>query len=309
MHKADTSLLPKLLLVGVASATMAIGASAAVSATTEPPTDTAAPAAAGSVAPDVAAFCDAEIALEAAASSEDPATMGPAIEALAAAAPEDVRATVEELIANAENTDSPEFAEAYSAMIEYMRANCGFAELGVAASEYAFGGIAEEIAAGPTIVNFENIGEEAHEFVLFRVNDDVTLTVEELLALPQEEVETMVTQVGGTFALPGDTGYTVLELTPGRHVAVCFVPQGTTIEVIEEMIAAEEAAAASSIPGGSAPADSAAEGTAPTGTEHAEMAPDTAPAEGSVPAEGSAPAGEEGTPHFMLGMVQEFTVV
>ena len=137
-------------------------------------------------------------------------------------------------------------------MIEYVRATCGFAELGVAAQEYAFGGIPEEVPAGPTIVTFENIGEEAHEFVLFRINDDVTLTVEELFALPEEEVGSMVTEVGGTFALPGGTGYTVLELTPGRHVALCFVPQGTTIEVIEEMIAAEEAAAASSVPEGSA---------------------------------------------------------
>ena len=161
--------------------------------------------------------------------------------------------------------------------------------------------------AGPTIVTFENIGEEAHEFVLFRINDDVTLTVEELFALPQEEVESMVTEAGGTFALPGGTGYTVLELMPGRHVALCFVPEGTTIEVIEEMIAAEEAAAGS-IPEGSAP------GSAPMGTEPAEVTADTAtmdsaPADGSAPAEGSAPAGEEGTPHFMLGMVQEFTVV
>ena len=51
------------------------------------------------------------------------------------------------------------------------------------------------------------------------------------------------------------------------------------------------------------------------GTEHGgHGAGDTgddgsAPAEGSAPVEGSAPAGEEGTPHFMLGMVQEFTVV
>ena len=74
---------------------------------------------------------------------------------------------------------------------------------------------------------------------------------------------------------------------PGRYVAMCFVPQGsTTIEVIEEMIAAEEAAAASSVPGGSAP-----EGSAPMDTAPVDTAPMATHAEGTAPADGSAPAG------------------
>jgi hypothetical protein len=163
---------------------------------------------------------------------------------------------VDAVIANAENTDSPEFAAAYSALIDYLTANCGFAELDVQAQEYAFVGIPEEVPAGPTVVTFEDIGEEAHEFALFRINDDVTMTVEELLALPQEEAESMLTEVGGTFALPGQTGYTVIDLTPGRHVALCFVPQARRMEVIEQMMAAE-AAAEGSAPEGSATIDSA----------------------------------------------------
>ena len=183
--------------------------------------------------------------------------------------------------------------------------------------EYSFGGIPEEVPAGPTIVTLENIGEEVHEFIIIRINDDVTMSVEELLALPEEEAYTMITEVGGTFALPGGTGYTVLDLSPGRYVALCFVPQGTTMEVIEAEMAAE-AAADGSLPEGSAPTGSAAEGSAPMGTEPAEMTADTATmdtaTEGSSPAEGSAPAGEEGTPHAMLPeeeggpMRQEFTV-
>jgi hypothetical protein len=311
MYKADTPLLPKLLLVGVASATLAIGASAAVSATTEPPTDTAAagtaaPPAGGSAAADVSAFCEAEVAAEQAFASEDPAQIGPAVEALTAAAPEDAAPLVEAVLANAENDESPEFAEAYDALIEYMRANCGFAELNVALTDYAFGGIPEEVAAGPTILTAENAGAEVHEIVIARINDDVELTLEEILALPEEESESMVTFLGGIFPVfPETTRSTVLSLEPGRHVAICFFPEGTTPEVFEQMMAAEEAAA------GSVPADSAPEGSMPTGTDHAAM--DTAPADtatmatGSAP-EGSAPAGEEGTPHFMLGMVQEFTV-
>jgi hypothetical protein len=306
MHKAattttTTSQLSKLLLVGVASATLAIGAASVASATTEPPTDSA--------AADVSAFCAAEVAAEQALMSEDPALIGPAVEALVGSAPEDVAPTVEAVIANAEaGPGDPAFDEAYGALIDYVRANCGFNELNVALSEYAFGGIPEEVPAGPTILTAEATGEEVHEIVFFRINDDVTLTLEEILALPEAEQEAMATFAGGMFGIfPGTSQSTVLDLAPGRYAALCFFPEGATPEVFEQMMAAEEAAEGS-IPEGSIPADSAAEGSAPTGTEHADMPMDTAPAEGSAPSEGSAPAGEEGTPHFMLGMVQEFTV-
>ena len=191
-------------------------------------------------------------------------------------------------------------------MIEYVRANCGFGELNVALSEYAFGGIPEEVPAGPTILTAEATGEEVHEIIFFRINDDVTLTLDEILALPEEEQQAMSTFAGGMFGIfPGTSQSTVIDLTPGRYVALCFFPEGATPEVFEQMMAVEQAAE------GSIP-----DGSAPTGTEHAAM--DTIPADtatmdtgsapaGSAPA-GSAPAGEEATPHFMLGMVQEFTV-
>ena len=51
---------------------------------------------------DVDEFCQAELAAEAAASGEDPAAAGPAFEALVAAAPADLKATVEDVIAHAE---------------------------------------------------------------------------------------------------------------------------------------------------------------------------------------------------------------
>ena len=69
-------------------------------------------------------------------------------------------------------------------------------------------------------------------------------------------------------------------------MAVCFLPQGATPEMMEEMMA--EGGPEGSVPEGSAP-----EGSAP---------------DGSAPADGSAPGGEEPPPHFALGMVQEFTV-
>jgi hypothetical protein len=278
MHTADTSKLPKLLLLGVASATLAIGTASAVSASsgsTEPPADSApahsepghsmAPTpTAGEANPEAAEFCAAEVAAEAAFASEDPALIGPAVEALTAAAPEEAAPLVEAVIANAEGGPfDPAFAEAYAGLIDYVRANCGFAEVGIAASEYAFGGFPAELAAGPTIFTFENIGEEVHEMILMRINDDVTLSVDEILQLPEEESEGMATEAGFAFAFPGSTSQTVVDLTPGRYVSLCFLPENADPEMIAQM-----------------------EGPESTEPEGANFGP----------------------PHFTLGMVHEFTV-
>ncbi len=116
-----------------------------------------------------------------------------------------------------------------------MRANCGYAELNITASEYTFGGLPPDVAAGPTIVSMANIGEEVHEIVIFRINDDVTLTAEELFALPEEEAEGMAMFAGAAFGFPGDVGHTVIDLTPGRYAAACFLPEGALPEVMEQM--------------------------------------------------------------------------
>jgi hypothetical protein len=284
MNTADTSRLCKLLLVGVASATVAIGASTAASAstgTTEPADDTTShteaehtmDTTAGSLAvdgsaeassPEAEAFCTAAVSAFAAFNSEDEAQIGPAAEALTAAAPEEVAPAVGELMANPEaGPGDPAFDEPYAAMFDYLRGNCGYAEANVAATEYAFGGLPTELPAGPIIIRLENIGEQVHELILMRVNDDVTLTLDELLALPEEESNTMVTPAGFLFAFPGAAFDTAVDLTPGRYVALCFLPEGATPEIISQMGGPE----------------------------------DTAP-----------PGAELGPPHFTLGMVQEITV-
>lgn len=63
---------------------------------------------------------------------------------------------------------------------------------------------------------------------MFRVNDGVTETVQELLALPDEEAMTKATMATVTGALPGESEYAVADLRPGKYAMVCFVPEGTT---------------------------------------------------------------------------------
>jgi len=281
MHTTKTRTRTKFLLLAAAAGTLAVGASSVASATTEPPGDTtematdvsaapAPPVTAGEPSsPEAEAFCEAELGIEAATSSEDPAAVGPAIEAAMAAATDDVRPLLETVVAAFEATggEGPEFDAAYGALIAWMQENCGFAQLNVTLSEFAFGGIPEELPAGGTIVSAVNTGEQVHEIVVFRLNDDMTMTVEELFALPEEELFPNLTFAGAGFAVPGEIGSAVLNLTPGRYVAICFLPDGLTPEIFEQA-------------GG-------------------QNGPDV-----SYP-----PGVELGAPHFVHGMLQEFTVV
>ena len=163
----------------------------------------------------------------------------------------------------------PEFDEAYTAVIDYMKANCGYAELDVAATEYHFDGLPSELPAGPTIITLDNLGEQVHEIYIGRVNDDVTLTVEELAELPEDQLHgPMVTPTAFAFTFPGATGYSAADLTPGRYIAVCFLPEGATPEVLIQL--------------------------------------DQAGVDGP---EDSLPVGIEiGPPHYTIGMIHEFNV-
>ena len=105
------------------------------------------------------------------------------------------------------------------------------AALEVTATEYAFEGLPETVPVG-TEFTFTNGGKEAHELVLLNIPDDEKRPVEELLALPPEEAQKLGPPQGVAVAAPGQDGMvvdgTLVAEKPGRYVAVCFVPVGTT---------------------------------------------------------------------------------
>jgi hypothetical protein len=249
--------IPRKLAVAGAAATLCLGAAAcgdddenaaepATTADQANPATTVAPATtAGSATTtsttDVATFCEAEITAESATSSEDAEAIGPAFAALSAAAPADVKGTVDTVIDEAQkfmasgDDPSPEFNAAYAELIQFVKGNCGFTDLSVAASNYVFEGLPRNVAAGPAVFTFENTADEFHEMILFRINDDVTENIGELLALPEKEAMAKVTPAGAVFAPPGETSYTAVDLAPGRYAAACFLPKGATPEAMEEM--------------------------------------------------------------------------
>jgi hypothetical protein len=126
--------------------------------------------------------------------------------------------------------ESPEFQEADAGIDEFVVGECGFESIDAVGTDYEYEGIPDSLPAGTATVTFSNEGEELHEIGLIRINDDVDLSLEELLQLPEEQAMTMAQFVGAAFAAPGEADTTYLDLEPGRYGAVCFIPQGTTHE-------------------------------------------------------------------------------
>ncbi len=144
----------------------------------------------------------------------------------------------------------------------------GAAPLTVAGSDYGFD-VTGDVVSGATLAFTNTSDTEFHELVLFRLDDDEERSVDELLALPEEEAMAAMSFVGVAGAAPGEEGRIVdgsLTLDqPGRYVLSCFIPQGADPAVAADAFFGDEA-------------------------------PDGPPELG------------DGTPHAMLGMLRELVV-
>lgn len=212
----------------------------------------------GGPSADVSTFCDSVVNVETLLSSEpdDPAVWAEeastALSALQEDAPDEVSGAVgtiaDALIPAIESGDEEQFfaafeseevAEAAQVVDSYMVDECGWTVTPVTAREYEFEGDLDGLEAGMNGLGFENGGTELHEMALFRINDDTTETMEELLALPEEEAQGKVTGAGGAFGFPGDTDTLFVDLDAGRYAIVCFLPVGATPDNMEALESGE----------------------------------------------------------------------
>ena len=170
-----------------------------------------------------------------AATAEFAAVLEPKLDAALATAPDEIASDVETLVGlvregleSGDDTSSdPEYLAADESIDVFVAGSCGYETVDVSAVEYSFQNLPSSLPAGRTAFAFTNEGEEIHEMVLFRINDDVTESIEELLALPEEEALAKVVFAGVTFSAQGGTDTETIELAPGRYGAVCFIPVGT----------------------------------------------------------------------------------
>lgn len=199
---------------------------------------------------ELAAYCDAALAIETVpepnlgedSSSENAAAwvreeLQPLVEAVVATAPAEIAddlitqaAAVENAAATGDfgyfGTDDVNAAEARTHGFDL--ANCNWHQQPVEATEYSFGDVPDTLPAGPASFELTNAGGEVHEIVFARKNPGVTESAAEIVAMPEEQVETLITELGSVYADPGDSDYRVVDLEPGEYIMVCFVPVGLT---------------------------------------------------------------------------------
>jgi hypothetical protein len=156
------------------------------------------------------------------------------LEDFAAAAPADLAGNVAGLggaLATAaesgnDPTEDPAFDENLAPVDGYVLAECGFETIDVTAGEYTFTGIPATVPAGTVAFSFTNDGNEAHELIVFERADGEERPIEELLALPEDQMGSALTFAGAVQAEPGTTGASMPTLEPGRYIGVCFLPTG-----------------------------------------------------------------------------------
>lgn len=100
----------------------------------------------------------------------------------------------------------------------------GATEVPVTLDEYSFG-VDPTLSAGLTAFSLDNVGEEEHEMVLFKLVEGAT--VDDALAAERagEDPEQFFAgppEVG--VAGPGEQTFVNTELTPGTYAMVCFIP-------------------------------------------------------------------------------------
>lgn len=236
----------------IASAAVLLGACGDDSDTTTLPDDT--PASGGA---ETTGFCDASLAIELASEPEidfESATEAEIVAAVQGFGAEVLRPLADEIVATAPATvttevetlsaaiddlaagkieamESPDVQAASDTFDAFVDEECGWTSLAVTATDYAFTGIPDAIDPGPTRFRLTNDGQEAHEVLVFRRNAGTDQSIDELLALSDEEVFGLVTPVGNpAFATPGGSESVVFDLAPGSYIALCLIPAGIVDE-------------------------------------------------------------------------------
>ncbi len=99
----------------------------------------------------------------------------------------------------------------------------------VGLNDFAFTGVPATLSAGSTTLKVTNQGQEPHEMTVFRLEGiNAQQALEILTAPPGGERPARpppLKEAGGFQALmPGQSGWTTLDLQAGEYIAVCFVP-------------------------------------------------------------------------------------
>jgi uncharacterized cupredoxin-like copper-binding protein len=117
-----------------------------------------------------------------------------------------------------------------------VRADGGSSVVAVHAVDFAYQGVPSTLPAGETRISFTNDGKgEGHEMTLFRINDGVTESFDQILAEDEAEANKQapppppkMTFFAATGSDPGQSAKMDLigNLPAGRYGMACFISSG-----------------------------------------------------------------------------------
>jgi hypothetical protein len=211
-----------------------------------------------SAAPSIEDFCAAKEAIDAAflaggppedeeGASPSPEQVGQGISAAFSAPYAEMKRTAQPDVADAVNTEvdalnsaissgdgefffKPDFVTADKKIDDYLLNECGVNKISATAREYEFGGLPTVSPAGMTGLTLTNEGEQFHEMVFMRINDDVTDSVDDILSGDEEAFNKAVVPQGVVLASPGTTATNFFDLKSGRYIVLCFISDGSDAE-------------------------------------------------------------------------------
>lgn len=102
----------------------------------------------------------------------------------------------------------------------------------VTAVDFDYEGLPDAVPAGTTFKLVNDAEEELHEFVAFRLPDDETRSADELIELPQAELEAVFGGPPATVLLAKPGGPQIEAVgdgtltEPGRYLVACSIPVG-----------------------------------------------------------------------------------
>ena len=112
----------------------------------------------------------------------------------------------------------------------YFYDNCSGTQLPVTMIDYEFQGVPATLKPGLLKLKLTNSApKEAHEMALFKLQPGVdTIDLAKVFKLSDKKAAELIDFQSGTFAFApsGQTAYSIGELTPGKYVYACFIPQG-----------------------------------------------------------------------------------
>jgi hypothetical protein len=117
--------------------------------------------------------------------------------------------------------------DARADIVSHAAGDCGWDTAEVTMLDYEYDA-PDTVDAGVVAFELTNDGSEVHEMIVVRRNEGVDLTWQELLDLPDDEADDLVTFVTAGFGPPGAETTAVGELEPGDYAMLCFIPVGAT---------------------------------------------------------------------------------